>query len=158
MKVYLAGPITGLNYETATIEREQITKALESFGITCVSPMRHDDMEWTDVFKPTCADAEQARRVVKRDSFDIRNCDAVLVDLRNTERVSLGTVWEMGFAYALDKPVFLVCDKRHEHAMTLHSAGWRCETIEEAVSELIALFKPYLPKQRARASSLLDAR
>lgn len=108
--IYLAGPITGLSYVAATDWREDpaLLQHLTRHGWTALSPMRGKDYlkgarELAGVF-------DEGRAAVERDCFDIRRSQAILVNLLGAERVSIGTVAEMGYARALDKHIVTVMD------------------------------------------------
>lgn len=54
---------------------------------------------------------ENAKSMLLRDTNDIRYCDLVVVNLLGAKRAALGTTAEMGFAFALNKPVVLIMEK-----------------------------------------------
>jgi nucleoside 2-deoxyribosyltransferase len=63
MLVYLAGPISGLNYEGATNWRDHAKSYLNEFGIKGLSPLREQDhLKEVGVFK----DAQPRRSVSSR--------------------------------------------------------------------------------------------
>ncbi|GAG68694.1 unnamed protein product [marine sediment metagenome] len=120
--VYLAGPISGCSYDGCTDWREYVMRALPD-GITGLSPMRSKQYL---IGETTVADQYDAkvlstqRGIFARDSWDCRRCDAILVNLLGAEKVSIGTVMEIAWAHAFNKPVVLVMeeeDNLHEHSM-----------------------------------------
>lgn len=116
MKVYLAGPITGLSYDGAVDWRETFQREAEALerGIECKSPMRlkehlSDVTEFSGVGYDTSADTiMDSRAVVGRDIWDVRTADVVLMNLAGAERISIGTMCELGFAAALNKLIITV--------------------------------------------------
>jgi nucleoside 2-deoxyribosyltransferase len=139
-RVYLCGPIGGLTAEDAADGwRLQARTWLDlRYNLGAVSPMRGKDALFGrgllggsgyDDLGPMLT--EQA--VFKRDCNDVRTCDAVLAYFKDSPRVSIGSVWELGFATALAKPIVIVADKNHDHLFIRQSALALCETLEEAV-------------------------
>jgi len=148
-RVYLAGPITGLNYQGATDWREHVIEELLP-GIIGVSPMRGKAyLRDYGVIGGTSDEAytkisvlAHPKGVICRDRWDVTTCDAVLMNLLGAERVSIGTMIEAGWADAARKPVIVVREPTnvHAHMMLDEIAGYTVETIEEAVHILRILF------------------
>jgi len=148
-RIYLAGPITGLNYEGATDWRESVSEQLLP-GIIGVSPMR--GKEYLKAIGTIGGTSEEAytrlsvishpKGVICRDRWDISSCDAVLMNLLGAERVSIGTMIEAGWADAHRKPVIVVREPSnvHAHMMLDEIAGYTVQTLEEAVHILKILF------------------
>lgn len=143
MRVYLAGPITGLSYSGAVDWRESVQKSLKEVGITGISPMRAKDY-FKDIkeFSATCKGYEQysclssARGIMTRDRWDAHRCDIVLVNFLGAERVSIGTVMEIAWADSNRIPVVLVMEDNgnvHEHGMITEAAGFRVNSLDDAI-------------------------
>jgi nucleoside 2-deoxyribosyltransferase len=140
--VYLAGPITGLNYNGCTEWREEVTAALAP-GIKAFSPMRAKaylksiaEISGTGVEYAHMGVLSQARSVMTRDRFDATRCDVLLVNLLGAKAVSIGTVMEMAWADLARTPIVCVMEKtgnQHEHMMVNEAIGFRVETLDEAV-------------------------
>jgi len=126
--VYLAGPMSGLTPENAYKSRVEIVRAVGNKLIEFRDPMR--GMECLVRNKPIAQmDAEVAgdspvnvlvtpHGIVTRDFNDVNNSDLVVVDLRNTSRVSIVSVCEIAWAWQLRKPIVVVMNKdsMHDHA------------------------------------------
>lgn len=119
--VYLAGPITGLSYGEARHGwREQFAAILkvQSPHIECYSPMRAKEFLSTEQsLKCSGADLEgvknaisQPRGILTRDANDVASRDVVVANFSGAKIVSIGTVWEMGRAFTLGKPVILIME------------------------------------------------
>ena len=145
--VYLAGPITGLSYEGATDWREYAKKKLAEYGIVGVSPMRAKGFLKA---LPTMPSGEQKdlhgigqpRGFVARDRLDVSRCDAVLMNLLGAERVSVGTMVEVGWADAFRKPVVLVMEPEgnvHEHGFTRQLTAYHNESLDTAIETVAAI-------------------
>lgn len=148
MKVYLAGAISGLDYFTGQGWRDVAMKELDWVGITAYSPLRgkqylkevgtiENAYDTVGDFK-TPLSTEQG--IMTRDYNDVRTSDAVLVNLKGLERVSIGTCIELGFAYAHRIPTVIVMEKTniHQHPM-VSQAGLVVETLDEGI-DLIKQF------------------
>lgn len=141
--VYLAGPITGLTYEGCTDWRDRVTAKLAVLGIKGLSPMRAKAyLRAIGEIGPTDDDYPQGvfsaqRGVVTRDYYDCTTCDILLVNLLGAKAVSIGTMMEIAWAWMKRTPVVLVMEPKgnvHEHMFVREMAGFRVETIDEAVS------------------------
>ena|ERR1039458_5132421 len=115
LRVYLGGPITGLNYKGAVDWREGVAETLAETSphIHCVSPMRLKK-HLQDVEKLS-AHAHASRHVlssghtvVARDLFDVDRCDIILLNLKGAEIVSIGTMVELGRASARGKFIIVI--------------------------------------------------
>lgn len=123
MKVYLAGPITGHNYETASNWRDKAWRYLDEFGINAYSPMRGKSyLSKEDMIQDSYSDHTMSsiNGINVRDYNDCRTSDAVLVNFIGCgDRVSIGTVMEIAWARAFQIPVVIVMEKEniHKHGM-----------------------------------------
>lgn len=138
--VYLAGPITGNSYEEA--RNGWRSKIVDMFPahIHCLSPMRGTDslhsvknMQAT----PGAYDYDpisSASGILDRDYNDVLMSDAVIVNLLDTDRVSIGTCVEFGWAHAYRKPVVMVCEESdiHWHTMLIEIATYVVPDLEQA--------------------------
>jgi nucleoside 2-deoxyribosyltransferase len=108
--VYLAGGISGLSYKEATDWRNEATDLLCQWGHTVLDPMRDKEMlanEETLSFNY----GERNERVspyaiFNRDVADVNKSDVVFARLDTAK--SVGTPWEIGYAYAKQKKIILV--------------------------------------------------
>lgn len=147
--VYLAGPITGLSYNGCVDWRESVKAKFEDMGITGLSPMRHKDYLLNETtIADTHADLSvmsSQRGIFARDEWDVRRCDIVLVNMLGAERVSIGTVMEIAWAWAYKVPVVLVMESQgniHEHSMLREACPFRVDTLDEAVDIIGAMLTP----------------
>lgn len=142
-RVYLAGPISGLNYDGATEWREYATDELAKNGIQGMSPMRCKD--YLKDMGDLSANVEEygkinvmssARGIMTRDRYDCTNCDVLLVNLLGAERISVGTVMEIAWADLCRTPIVCVMEPGniHEHAMIDEAIGFRVSTLDEALA------------------------
>lgn len=148
--VYLAGPIAGLGYDETTDWRNVVT--MELHPIKCLSPMRGKEYlqgEKQDVhnhvFMPGYETAMSGPKgIVSRDRFDVARCDLVFMNLvrsnKDTDtlganKVSIGTMVELGWADAYRKPVVVILDDNnpHIHPFVLEIAGFITTSLEDAI-------------------------
>lgn len=81
------------------------------------------------------------KAIVARDRNDVLTCDAVLMNLSGADKVSIGTMIEVGWADAFRKPIVLVLEKDnpHVHDMVTEIAGFRVGTLEDGIHIINAL-------------------
>jgi nucleoside 2-deoxyribosyltransferase len=148
--VYLAGPITGLNYAGATDWREYAKSALEPH-IVGLSPMRGkhylaqlQNISGTGEEYAHFGSLSLPRGVMTRDRFDATRCDVLFVNVLGAKSVSIGTVMEIAWADLKHIPVVCAIEKSgnvHEHMMINEAIGFRAETIDEALHYIKAILQ-----------------
>jgi nucleoside 2-deoxyribosyltransferase len=147
MKVYLAGPISGLTFKEGQDWREQAKVSLAATGIQAYSPLRakqylSDRGELSGSYDEY--PLSTSKGITTRDRWDVMTSDAVLFYLKGAKAVSIGTCIEFGWADAFRKPIIVVMDKGelHEHPMIREVAGYFVSSLDDAV---ILLNKILLP-------------
>lgn len=148
-KVYLSGPMTGLDFEEAQNWRQEVAQALRP-EILPVSPMRGKDYLQGKVLEFDYPDKvlSNSKAIISRDYYDTTTADAMLVNLLGSTTVSIGTVVEIGWAYAQRIPTVLVLDREDEsspyrqHPLILEAAGWITDDLQEAVWVLKQILLP----------------
>lgn len=146
--VYLAGPITGTTYGECTDWREIAYQVFKSAGIEAYSPMRAKDYllqetSVADSYEDTIMSSQ--RGIYARDFYDCRSKDALFVNLIGATRVSIGTVMEIAWAAAYQKPIVLVIENEnniHEHSMIREACPLRVDNLNEGVDVMKALLLP----------------
>lgn len=156
--IYLAGPISGKSYGEATEWRKQAALYLMD-DIVPLSPMRgkeylagnpdikgdYDAGREPGIFSTPAA-------IVARDRFDTMvRCDAVLFYLLGADKVSIGTMIEIGWADASRKPIILVIEKEgniHDHAMVRQVAGFRTDDLREGCMVANGLLSDQFARER----------
>ena len=143
-KIYLAGPISGLDWKQATEWRQYVEEELSDFGIECLSPLRFKSFLSSETsIRDSYPDHALAntRAIYTRDRWDVSRSDVILVNFVGATKVSIGTVIEIAWADMLNKPIIYLAedDNIHNHAMVMESIGFRAHTIEEAVDVAKAL-------------------
>jgi len=148
--VYLAGPIDGCTYDGCTNWRDYTIKELAVNGITGLSPLRAKEFlkhytELVDEVSEHVLSSDSG--LTTRDMWDARRSEAILFNLLDAKKVSIGTMIEYGWASAFNKPIVTVMEKKdgesknvHEHPMIRRLSGYRVETLEEGLTVVRALF------------------
>jgi hypothetical protein len=144
--VYLAGAITGLTYKGATDWRDFVASQLDSDKVETLSPMRGKNflLDVGILQNGTYDDKviSSGKGIMRRDFFDCTRASCVFVNLLGAQRVSIGTVLEVAWAYQAKIPVIVVMeqDNMHNHVMFNEAATYIVRTIEEAVELTKFLF------------------
>lgn len=148
-KVYLAGPIQGLNYAGATEWRDEAKKLLYEHCIDGYSPMRAKqylkDEKAIGDNGPYTQPLSTNKAILSRDFRDCTQSDVVIMNLHGAKRVSIGSVMEVAWAHAARVPVILIMEPSgnvHEHCLLCEACNIRVETIEEAVICAVAIIHP----------------
>lgn len=161
-RIYLAGPITGCTFAGCTDWREAFAKYLTAGNVgdkfdlnkvVCLSPMRGKDyiLELTNDSEGRVEDSYPNhvlscdRGIMTRDYNDCTTSDVVIANLLGAERVSIGTVMEVAWAYQSRIPVIAVIEPSknlHDHSMMREAFGFRVTTLEEAAQIALTILWP----------------
>lgn len=144
--IYLAGPITGLSYDTVTDWRQHVINTFPEYD--CYSPMRmaeslKDETSIADEYPDSFLSNQRA--VLARNFNDCKNCDLVMVNLLGAKKVSIGTVMEISFAYALGTPIMLIMEKEnnlHNHCMIREACPFVTDDLELALQGIRSILSP----------------
>lgn len=143
-KVYLAGPITGLDWEGATDWRLYARERLAVHNILGLSPLRaknylNRELSLSDTYDDHPLSTEKA--ITTRDRFDSQRADLMLVNFLDSDRASLGTAIEFGWADAARVPTVVAMKPGnvHDHAMIRQLSGFVVEDLDQAIEICIAI-------------------
>jgi nucleoside 2-deoxyribosyltransferase len=141
MKIYLAHPISGLDYDSVMKYYTEVGDRLEDCGYTVLCPMVCKGyLADQKVFKPTgyTNPVSTDHAIFNRDSWMVRDTDVVLCDFTNSTTVSIGCVMELAWASLLGKHVVVVMDKNnpHWHAFVREAADIVFDLKEDALDYL----------------------
>lgn len=136
MKVYLAGPISGLDYDQAVNWRESVTRELANYHIQCYSPMRGKNhlrnfSSSVDHTNPLTT----PKGIFARDFLDCTTSDLLIVNLKDTTKISIGTVMELSWAYVYRIPCIVIINKDnvHQHPMLDQTYSFSVSNTDEAI-------------------------
>jgi nucleoside 2-deoxyribosyltransferase len=135
--IYLAGPITGMSYEGTTDWRQLVRRKLPPHFHT-LSPMRGKGYlagEKVIVKKDYGNVLSTPLGIVNRDRNDVSRCDLVFINYLGSEKVSIGTAIEIGWANAWNKPIVIVMEKDNinDHKMIQGITNYIFTDLGEAV-------------------------
>lgn len=145
--VYLAGPIDGLMYKAAVDWRKDVTLKLKENGIECLSPMRHKEfLAGVQVLGGSGQHPLTTQKgIFSRDYFDVRRAGVIFVNLLGATKVSIGTTFEIAWAYNMQKPVVLVIEddgNPHDHMFIREASPYKVNSIEDGLSVVAAILLP----------------
>lgn len=156
-KVYLAGPIGGCTYAEAQDWRNLLSGLLSTKSdgaIQGYSPLRgkgalRDAGTLSTVAYPFYSPLATSKAILARDFNDCRTADLVIANLlphENGAPPSLGTIMEIGFAYALQVPILAICADAANpvatHAMIESAVGFWAASLDEAADMACSILLP----------------
>lgn len=152
-QVYMAGSITGLDYDDAAKGWRVDFPTLLNPHIHAFSPMRGKNHLDGLTEKITDREADYpynpistASAIISRDHNDVMSCDAMVANFLDAPRASLGTAIEFGWAHAYRKPVIMIVEPDgsnvHNHLMLTEIAGYVVHDLESAAIIVNHLFTP----------------
>ena len=143
--IYTVGPISGLSYEEVVSRYQKLTKELEELDFNVLCPMSGKKFLRNEIeFKAHGYDDHPMstnHAIMTRDRWMLDQSDIILADLSNSgDRVSIGSMMELAWAYDTKKWVIGVIpkDNIHNHAFVLEACGTIVPTIEDALDMLRA--------------------
>lgn len=158
-KVYLAGPIGGCTYDEAQNWRMDLDYLLQSSSngaIRGYSPLRgkgvlkHEGPLTTSAY-PFYSPLATSKAILARDFNDCRTADLIIANLLAHELSdgappSLGTIMEIGFAYALQVPILAICadaaNPVANHAMIESAVSFWAQSLDEAADMACSILLP----------------
>jgi nucleoside 2-deoxyribosyltransferase len=150
-KVYLAGPISGLDYEGCTDWRDEAIRKLAAVGIVGASPMRAKHaLKNVGILPPVTTGIKNPlathKGIMSRDHHDTITADALLINLKGATRVSIGTMMELAWAYDHHIPTVVIIEadgsNLHEHGMVDEAIKFRAESLDEALHYIETILCP----------------
>jgi len=155
MRIYLAGPISGMSKGEVMDYWDGAKKKFTAMGYTVFNPMTGKDQFRNDnpmekfrsagenntgtKYNPIITD----HAITHRDMWMVKIVDIVYANLYKSKQVSIGSVTEIAWAKAFGKNVIVVMEEGniHNHAFIKENATAVFETPEEAEAYLALLVK-----------------
>jgi nucleoside 2-deoxyribosyltransferase len=137
--VYLCGPITGLTAEEAGLWRRVASDGFAAYGIGTFDPMSVEEHKIDGVISGEAVYDHMGPLmtgggIYYRDKAWVHASDLVLANFQGAQRVSIGSVKELGWAEAWNKPVVIIPDSvYHKHLFMQRGVVAECKDIDEAV-------------------------
>jgi len=146
--VYLAGPISGCKVEEAIDWRKKVQEALPK-NIIGISPLRNEPTDG-EVYALESKDPRFSTplAISGKNYYDTMAADIVLAyfpKLTSTDRLSIGTIIEIGWAIGAKKPIILVTEDENitKHPLIKANINWIVKNLDIAVDVISGLFKEY---------------
>ena len=151
--VYLCGPITGSSYNDVTDWRKFVAIYL-AHDIIPISPMRgkeflNKEKQIGYSYKDDPMTTSQA--ITIRDRFDVMNCDALFANFLGTNKISIGSMIELGWADAFRKPIIFVGEKDniHHHPIVDNISAFCVSNIQDGIDIVnVLLSKDFAKKSQ----------
>ena len=144
-KVYLSGPISGLDFDEADDWRKAVSDRL-SHNIIPLNPLRCK--EWLRGRGKIIANSAYEHWmgtdefIGTRDHWDTFRSDLIFCNLLGAKSVSIGTMIEIGIAHHARVPIILVMEPSgnvHEHCMLRNYTTIRFDNINYAIDATNAM-------------------
>lgn len=146
-KVYLAGPMAGLDIRECTVWRREAAEFLEELVddrtgqhmYKVLDPCRgKDHLAGEKLGQVDKKKQGWGEEIMKRDRYDVGRCDVVLMNFtqsKEVEKASIGTLFELAWAHELNKFVIVVIDEDNInwHEFVRQSASIIRPTLNEAL-------------------------
>ena len=126
-EIYLAGAMKGLTWGKALGWREAVKNHMPKY-IHTLSPLRGlevSDIPNTKTYQNNDVVISSIDAINIRDHNDVMRSDLVFANLLDTNNKSIGTIMEVAWARAYNKPLVIVFDgknKTYDHPMLLYKA------------------------------------
>lgn len=150
--IYLAGQISGLNWENSTDWRDEVAESMSADGIDCYSPLRAKSYLRPYSDKHGVIDNTYENHVLssQRGIFgrDFNDCicrDLLFVNFLGATRASLGTAMEIAWAYHARKPIVVCIEESgnlNDHAMLMEACRFRVDNLDEGIAVAKTILLP----------------
>ena len=149
--VYLAGPILGCTRGEANNWRDGFSERLRDIGIVGVSPLRCEPLIG-DRYNLNYPDPRfgSARAIASKNKLDVKMCDMTLCYFPEGYSFSKGTLVELSWASAYEKPTILVSTVPEivEHPVVQACANWVLSDLDEAFDVVAGVLQIYAEPPR----------
>lgn len=144
LKVYLAGPITGLTFEEATLDFITRANQLRTLGYEVLHPFtgKAHLRNHVGAFLPSGHDSISSdHAIIERDRWMVSQANIIYMNLSGAKRVSIGSMFELAWAHDRGAHTIVVMesDNIHQHAFVKEAADIMFSTTEEAFLYLESL-------------------
>lgn len=140
-KIYLAGPISHLTYDETSGWRKYVTSSLSGHEYRTYDPVNEEEKARVKEGDKFCDGKNLPQltlnEIFTRDMFWVKDSDIILADFTIVPpSLGGGTPFELGAAWALNKPIIVVGPKSNIQAFTMLGSSVHFETLDEAISFL----------------------
>ncbi|KKL18606.1 hypothetical protein LCGC14_2473800, partial [marine sediment metagenome] len=137
-KVYLAGPIAGCSWDEAMDWRKY---ARTPSGCEVVSPLRCEGYLQGSKKLPNDTDEPMStgHAITVRSHWDSVKADVVLANFIDAKSVSIGSCFELAWAWEARIPCVIVLDELHDHPFVRESAYAVLNCVDTAIDSVLKL-------------------
>lgn len=164
-KVYCGGPVAGLTWDEAMAWRREAGKKLADYGLEAVFPMEKEvALQDAGPLPATGVDTVpgcSAEEIFESDLDALRGCDYLLVNLIGAKQPSLGTAWELGFAWENPDQISVVAVEKgsiHDHIFITQGCDQVVRSLDAAIKLIVEWEQRTELERRPTDSDLLDMR
>jgi nucleoside 2-deoxyribosyltransferase len=137
--IYLAGPITGLDYKAATEWRNEIKEDFRDVGYRVIDPMEGE----ADTLNEQHPDLHRrVSEIVNLDKFYVDQSDIIFANFENyAPEASVGTISEIAWAFADDKIIIAVVPEGspYDRAWMNVLYTFKVKTFDEGIKQLASI-------------------
>ncbi|MDD3434474.1 MAG: nucleoside 2-deoxyribosyltransferase [Candidatus Pacebacteria bacterium] len=146
MRVYIGGPISFKSFQEVAEYFNKYSKILSQYGFEVLHPMiakgclkDQNNLVPEGYQHPECTN----HAIVERDNWMVAESDIVFFDFTQTTKISIGSMFELAWAYQLRKYVVVVMqpENPHWHSFVLEAADIVFPTSSEAIAYLRKLIQ-----------------
>jgi len=140
LTIYLAGPMESTTLSALDEWRQLAIRKLRDWkpGMRIINPV--DLSVFGDPDHPLYAD----KAVLQRDLQHVQQSTLVLANLQTANKVSIGTVMEIAWAYQAQIPVIAIADpKYHDHCMIRGASIAIVEDLASALDLIETMYRDY---------------
>lgn len=122
--IYLAGPMSGLPRDVLLAEYKKLTKTLTPYYKIFNPMMRHELFEANTEIVEERSEYNIEKAFYRRDRWMVQQSDIVFIDFSRglDTKVSIGSCFELAWAYEFGKHTVVVINQPHDHAF-VHMAS-----------------------------------
>lgn len=144
--IYLAGPISGLDYKESTDWRQYVIDNLDP-TIEGLSPLRKKEyLKNQGILSGQFPDwpLSTQRGIFARDRFDCHRADLVFINLLGAKTISIGTCLEIAWASQANIPIVLAMKNNniHEHPMIREACPFIVDDLNSAIALVHSILLP----------------
>ncbi len=138
MKIYLAHPISGMEYDEVVRYYEDMKNLLKGeYGYEVLTPMTAKGYMRTEKSLRAVGDENPVstnHAIFEHDKWMVNTCDVMLCDLSEKNGFAIGCTMELAWASLLGKHTVLILpdDSPYRHAFMLEAADIVFKTLNEA--------------------------
>jgi nucleoside 2-deoxyribosyltransferase len=132
LKIYCVRPISGRTFEEMFDYYDHIRELLRGYGYTVLTPsVGKEHLREKGAKQAPCdCGPELNHSIVRRDYWMVRMCDVIYANFLGATEKSIGSSFELAWAFQLNKHSIVVMEEDN-----LHRHGFILEAVDQIFSE-----------------------